>query len=150
MSQEIEVKPQKYRFVEILPSALDYCRLRAAVGWSELPLEAVERGLNSSLYTVCLYHEEELVGCGRIVGDGGIYFYLQDVIVLPAHQGRGLGDRIMQRLMTYLEQYAQQNSFIGLMAAVGAEPFYERYGFRRRPSDRPGMFFIWERQKWVP
>jgi hypothetical protein len=29
------------------------------------------------------------------------------------------------------------------MAAQGAEGFYERYGFQRRPDDRPGMFRVW-------
>jgi hypothetical protein len=30
------------------------------------------------------------------------------------------------------------------MAALGAEPFYERYGFRRRSDAQPGMFRVWE------
>ncbi len=28
---------------------------------------------------------------------------------------------------------------VGPMAAPGAEAFYKRFGFRRRPGDRPGM-----------
>jgi len=134
----------EYRFVEALPSISDYSRLRAAVGWSELSLEAMEVGLRGSLYSVCVYHGEELVGFGRVVGDGGIYFYIQDVIVLPEHQGQGLGKVIMSRIMAYLAEHARPNSFIGLMAAKEAQMFYERYGFARRPSDRPGMFLLWE------
>ena len=134
----------EYRLIEMLPSISDYHRLRAAVGWSELSPEAMEKGLESSLYSVCVCGGEEVVGCGRVVGDGAVYFYVQDVIVLPEHQGRGLGARIMGRIMAYLDGHAHRNSFIALMAAKGAGGFYEQYGFARRPPDRPGMFLIWE------
>jgi GNAT superfamily N-acetyltransferase len=133
----------EYRLIEMLPSISDYRRLRAAVGWSELPPEATKKGLESSLYSVCVRRGEEVVGCGRVVGDTAVYFYIQDVIVLPEHQGRGLGARIMGRIMAYLDGHAHRNSFIALMAAKGAEGFYERYGFARRPPDRPGMVLIW-------
>jgi GNAT superfamily N-acetyltransferase len=133
----------EYRLVEMLPSISDYRRLRAAVGWSELAPETMGKGLEGSLYSVCVRRGEEVVGCGRVVGDGAVYFYIQDVIVLPEHQGQGLGARIMDRIVAYLDGHAHQNSFIALMAAKGAEGFYERYGFTRRPPDRPGMFLIW-------
>lgn len=35
---------------------------------------------------------------GRIIGDGGTAFQIVDVCVHPAHQGRGLGKRIMAAL----------------------------------------------------
>jgi hypothetical protein len=31
-------------------------------------------------------------------------------------------------------------TFVGLMAATGAGPFYERFGFQPRGDDRPGMW----------
>jgi hypothetical protein len=45
-------------------------------------------------------------------------------------------------VMRYLDASVQPGSFIGLMAAKDAEGFYRRYGFDRRPDDRPGMFRI--------
>jgi ribosomal protein S18 acetylase RimI-like enzyme len=90
-----------------------------------------------------VYRDQELVGYGRIVGDGSVYFYIQDIIVLPEHRGQGLGHGIMSRVMAYLAEHAYPDSFIGLMAAQGAAGFYERYGFAERPPDRPGMFLIW-------
>lgn len=132
-----------YRLAERGPSVEDYLRLRAAVGWSRLQPEAAERGLATGLYGVMLFHGDEVVGCGRVVGDGGVYFYVQDVIVLPEHQKLGLGARIMDAVMAFIQREATTGCFIGLMAAVGVEGFYERYGFRRRPDDRPGMFMTW-------
>jgi GNAT superfamily N-acetyltransferase len=132
-----------YHVEEGVPSVAEYGRLRQAVGWSELPFEAIEAGLVTSLYGVCAFHEGELVGCGRVVGDGGIYYYVQDIIVLPRHQRRGVGTRIMERILDYLGENAHSGAFVGLMAALGTEGFYTRFGFQRRPDDRPGMFLVW-------
>ena len=126
--------------VERAPTSDEYRRLRASVGWNEVDADGVVAGLSSSLYAVVLERDGDAVGCGRVVGDGGIYFYLQDVIVLPELQGQGWGARIMEAVMRYVEVAARPGSFIGLMAAKDAEGFYLRYGFERRPDDRPGMF----------
>ena len=136
--------------VERAPTPDEYARMRASVGWNEVDADGVVAGLSSSLYAVVLERDGDAVGCGRVVGDGGIYFYLQDVIVLPELQGQGWGTRIMEAVMRYVEtavmRYvetaARPGSFIGLMAAKDAEGFYLRYGFERRPDDRPGMFRI--------
>jgi GNAT superfamily N-acetyltransferase len=132
-----------YRLVEGNPSKEDYQRLRAAVGWSPFEPEATERGLRNDLFGVTLLHGADVVGCGRIVGDGAVYFYLQDIIVLPEHQKRGLGALIMDAVMAFIEREAAPGSFVGLMAAVGVEGFYERYGFRRRSDQQPGMGLRW-------
>lgn len=105
--------------------------------------EGVAAGLPNSLFSVVLELDGEAVGCGRVVGDGGLYFYLQDVIVLPEHQGRGQGAAIMREVMAFLERACKPGAFVALMAAVGAEPFYERYGFRRRSDEQPGMYRVW-------
>jgi ribosomal protein S18 acetylase RimI-like enzyme len=128
--------------VERAPTPDEYGRLRASVGWNELSPDGIRAGLSGSLYSVVLERDGDAVGCGRVVGDGGVYFYVQDVIVAPELQGLGWGARIMEALMHYLDASVRPGSFIGLMAAKDAEGFYRRYGFDRRPDDRPGMFRI--------
>ena len=135
----------EFILVERVPSAQEFQRLHEAVGWSNVDLASTQLGLGNSLFSVCLMCRDRVVGCGRVVGDGGIYFYIQDVIVLPEYQGRGLGRRIMDAIMGYLATHAQPNAFVGLMAAVDVSGFYERYGFTERPADRPGMCRIWGR-----
>lgn len=132
-----------YELVEREPTVEEYQRLRHAVGWSEMTDEGIASGLSNALFSVVLTLDGQAAGCGRIVGDGGLYFYLQDVIVEPDHQGRGQGARIMETLMRYLEGACWPGAFVGLMAADGVEAFYERYGFQRRPEGQPGMFRRW-------
>jgi ribosomal protein S18 acetylase RimI-like enzyme len=80
------------------------------------------------------------VAAGRVVGDGGVYAYIQDVIVLEAHRGRGLARMMMDRIMEFIDRTYPSSAFVGLMAARGVAGLYERYGFERRPEDAPGMF----------
>jgi GNAT superfamily N-acetyltransferase len=121
----------------------EYGRLRDAAGWGEMTREGLATGLASSLFSCVVEHAGEVVACARVVGDGGMYFYVQDVIVVPEYKGRGLGAQVMEAVVRYLEGAARPGAFVGLMAAQGAEGFYERYGFQRRPDDRPGMFRVW-------
>ena len=135
----------EYILVERPPTVEEYQRLREAVGWDRVDVEATETGLRNALFSVCVVYRDQVVGCGRVVGDDGIYFYIQDIMVLPEFQGKGLGRRVMDAVMDYLRSCAHPNAFIGLMAAKGVSRFYEKYGFAERPPDRPGMFRIWGR-----
>lgn len=126
--------------VEGALTGLEYAALRRAVGWWPVDPTGCERGLRDDLYSIRAEKAGELVGCGRIVGDGGIYFYLQDVLVVPELQRRGLGSAIVDRLMAYIDQHARSGAFVALMAARGLAPYYERWGFRRRPDDGPAPF----------
>lgn len=130
---------QRFKLLEQSPSVEEYQTLRNAVRWSPVSDQAVERSLKNSLYTVCAYIGKKIVGYGRVIGDGGIYYYIQDVIVLPEFQGRGIGRKIMISIMNYLED-ADPSAFFGLMAAKNFSSFYKPYGFKERPPDAPGMF----------
>jgi len=46
--------------------------------------------LAHSVYGVVVVHADQVIGMGRIVGDGFMYFYIQDVAVLPEFQGYGM------------------------------------------------------------
>jgi len=129
--------------LERRPTAAEYQRLRAAVGWPEVERAAVERGLAGDLFSLCAIRDGQVIGCARVVGDAGIYLYVQDVIVLPEHQGHGVGKRLLDGVMAYVEATAGRNTFVGLMAAQGVVALYERYGFAARPADRPGMYRLW-------
>jgi ribosomal protein S18 acetylase RimI-like enzyme len=85
------MQQEEYQVVERIPTVEDYLALCEAVGWRRLDEQMKARGLANALFTVCLLHDDKAIGCGRVIGDGGLYFYLQDIIVPPAFQGKGLG-----------------------------------------------------------
>ncbi len=117
----------------------EYHVLRGTTDWFQLEDHVVEKSLDNDLFSVCAFDGERLVGMGRIVGDGAIYFYIQDIIVIPEYQRKGIGTLIMNEIESYLDDNAYNNSFIGLMAAEGVQGFYHRFGYKERDDNKPGM-----------
>jgi predicted N-acetyltransferase YhbS len=133
-------------FAEEYPTPEEYLALRRSVGWVLPDAAVVESSLRNSHYCVCARAKGRIVGMARIIGDGGMVYYIQDVIVEPSRQGEGIGGRLMDRTMDYIRLRSVRHTIVGLMAAKGKEPFYERHGFIRRPNEKlgAGMTMFWE------
>ncbi len=54
----------------------------------------------------------------------------------------GIGARILDTLMEYLKHHAPEKAFVGLFAAEGSVPFYERYGFKDYSPSMTGIFRV--------
>lgn len=114
----------------------EYNRLRVAVGWQPVAPRLAQRSLDNALFMTVARVDGTPVGMARVLGDGGYILYLADVIVLPAHQRAGIGTRMMEDVMSYIDRYTLpgERVFVNLMAAAGKEPFYARFGFSQRPE----------------
>ncbi|MDH3687272.1 MAG: GNAT family N-acetyltransferase [Myxococcales bacterium] len=133
MNDSIEV-------VDRLPTLEEYLELTSAVGWSSyVTAETAKVALAHSLFAVVAERDGRAVAMARIVGDGALFFYVQDVAVLPNCQGTGLGAAVMDRSMAWLDSNAPDRAFVGLFSAAGKARFYTRYGFTAATADRPGM-----------
>lgn len=119
-------------------SADDYLFLRKSLAWGTYSRSDIVHSLHNTIYTVSVYGKEGIVGAGRLVGDGKICFYIQDVMVVPKFQNMGVGKLVMNHIMQYLHQHAAPNAYIGLMSKIGKEGFYEKYGFISRPNAKMG------------
>ncbi len=121
----------------------EYLDIRASVNWRELSRNQAEKALRHSLILVGAYEDDHLVGMGRIVGDGAVICYVQDLIVRPQYQKHNVGSQVLSTLIQYVEGIREEGSqmMLCLMCAKGREPFYEKHGFIARPTDTlgPGM-----------
>lgn len=115
--------------LEGFPDAVDYARLRSAAGLSRKSPEAAARGVDGTLHGVRILRDGELIGMGRIIGDGGCFYFVVDIAVTPAHQGRGLGKRIMAALDAWLRANAPETAHVALFADGEARHLYAKYGF---------------------
>ena len=70
-----------------------------------------------------------LMGFARGIGDGQMYFYVQDVMVHPSLQGQGPGRILLNRIEQWLAAQVQPGATVALMAAKGKEAFYQQYGY---------------------
>lgn len=121
----------------------DFTQLCSSVGWAgSINFAAAEKSLKNTLFSVIIKENDTPIGMGRIIGDGAIYFYIQDVVVHPDYQGQGLGRKILSTLVEYLEQNAPHQSFVGLFASEGNETFYERFNFKDYSPNMTGMFKV--------
>ena len=118
-----------YQVIHEVPSVADYIRIRLAAGLSRKSEEAARLGLANSLYSVMVFCHGDLVGIGRIIGDGGCFFEITDMAVLPEHQGQGVGRLIMQTMVNWLQANAPKTAYVSLMADHGTPEFYQKFGF---------------------
>ena len=132
--------------LEIRENVLDvetYLELRIRVGWNTLSINQAKQAVNNCLYNLCAYIDGEPVGMGRIVGDGAVISYVQDLVVLPEAQGMGVGSRILDGLREYVVSITEPGTrmMLCLMCAKGREEFYLKHGFVARPTEElgPGM-----------
>lgn len=132
-----------FAIVRRLPTPEEHRRLAEAVGWSAaFDWETVPASLQGSLAGVVAVQDGDVVGMGRLVGDGAMYFYVQDLVVLPEFQGAGIGKAIVAALLGQVAAMAPATAFVGLFATDAAMPLYERAGFAR--GDLTGMFRLVE------
>lgn len=119
------------RLVDNILQAEDFVRLRIEAGFAEVPVEHARKALQNGLINVSAIYNGELVGMGRLVGDGAMYWYLQEIIILPQFQRKGIGTMIVNHLVEYAKVNSTSGKFttIGGVSAKGKEPFYEKMGF---------------------
>ena len=123
------------------PDIESYLRLRADSGLSPKTREQAEAGLAGTWRGCHVVDTDtgEAVGMGRIIGDGGWYFHIVDMAVLPAHQRRGLGDQIMSCLLDTIEAESPPGRFVTLMADPPGRALYAKHGFIEAPERSAGM-----------
>ncbi|WP_067838051.1 GNAT family N-acetyltransferase [Amphibacillus sediminis] len=121
------------------PDPEAYIQLRREGGMSGKAIEAATIGLKHSLFCVCLYDGDTLVGMGRIIGDGATFFQIVDIVVKPSYQGQGLAKRVMAELMNYLDHHTYTGSYVSLMADTPADQLYKKFGFNYTSPRSVGM-----------
>ena len=133
----------KYDLVDNVLHADDFLRLRKEVNFTLKTSEQAEIAIGNGLFNVAAISNGVVIGMGRLIGDGAMYWYLQDIAITPQYQGKGIGRAIVMHLIEYVKSTAIPGTqvMIGLSAAKGKDPFYEKLGFVSRPSEAggPGM-----------
>ena len=133
----------EYDFIESKPSGEEYLKMRKKVGWSPL-CEAQVNGLidNTDYFVLCKI-EDQVIGMARIFWDRGYIAYISDVMVDPQFQGIGIGSRLVEHCLNFVDENLKDNWRIKVVgeATKGNESFYQKLGFRIRPNESTGCGF---------
>lgn len=80
-----------------------------AVGWTAYTEHPEDFGpmIDGAWLVLSAWEGSQLVGLARVVGDGATVAYLQDLLVHPARQRRGIGNQLLQAVLTRTENIRQ-------------------------------------------
>ncbi len=114
----------------------EYIYLIQSSGWMSPFYDQVDTAIRLSFATFSVYEDGELVGMGRLLGDGALAYFIKDVIILPDYQRRGLGTFLVRAMLDYISANTRDgwNCMVELMSALHKERFYEQLGFTKRPT----------------
>ena len=128
-----------YTIEQRMPTAAQWMALRESVGWATFPIETAKRSLDATPFCICAFDDEgNLIGMGRVLGDGVISFYIGNVMVRPDYQRTGIGSEIMERIIEYVKSCAAPGAIASLLSIKGKEEFYTQFGFEMRPDEAHG------------
>lgn len=117
--------------------------LYEAVGWTAYTStpETLVRALAGSHRIVSARRDGRLVGLARTISDGATVVHLQDVLVHPDEQRRGLGERLLNELFAQYEGIRQRVLLTDTEDRQRA--FYESLGFvEAHDHDPPLRSFV--------
>ncbi|MBQ3530452.1 MAG: GNAT family N-acetyltransferase [Oscillospiraceae bacterium] len=100
---EITIKEYvKYNADEIL-------NLYNSVGWCSYTSRPgmLEHAFEHSLKILGAHDEEKLVGIIRAVGDGYSVLFIQDILVLPEYQRKGIGTKLLKSMLGFYPKVYQ-------------------------------------------
>ena len=121
-----------------------FLKLYKSVGWEPPCIEQVKTALENTIATFTAYDNNIPVGMVRLIGDGGMSFYVKDFAVIPDYQVKGVGTALMESLEKYIRESKVPDWAVSLelISSQEAVKFYQKKGFEERPNDwdGPGMF----------
>jgi ribosomal protein S18 acetylase RimI-like enzyme len=102
-------------------------QLYIAAGMGNKSPADIKTAFTNSMFKCFVYDAGRLIAVGRALADGFDASYICDIAVHPEYQGRGIGRRIVSKLV----EFSKDHRKILLYAAPGKEPFYRKLGFKR-------------------
>ena len=116
-----------YQYNEIV-SAKALSDLRESVGWNRMENE-YESPLMTSFYHIAVYENRKLVGYIDCVSNGVTDAYIQDLMVHPDYQGKGIGTDLMNQMIRYLKE--KRIYMVSVVFEERLKPFYDKFGFNQ-------------------
>ncbi len=86
------------------------CALYDSVGWAIYTRDITElrSALEGSDFLVIAEENNALIGLARALSDDASIVYIQDILVRPSHQGRGIGKGLVRAILKRYEHVRQK------------------------------------------
>ena len=104
-------------------------RLYSSVGWTAYTDQpkVLREGFEKSMLVLAAYEGDELLGIIRTVGDECTIVFIQDILVFPKHQRKGVGSQMIQSVLERFRHVRQIE--LATDNTPGIAAFYKSQGF---------------------
>lgn len=130
--------PADIRLVSAFDDQQQLAELYQAAALGNRTIEQIVTVFQTSQYRVFALENGKLIGAGRAFGDEVDCAVICDMAILPSHQGRGLGTRLLE----HLTQQVKHHLRIILYAQPGKEGFYLQNGFHKMKTAMMTSFIV--------
>jgi GNAT superfamily N-acetyltransferase len=95
--------------------------------------EDVQFHIEKAVYVITAWYENDLIGYGRIEGDGRIIVEISDVLIRSDCRNKGIGSRIVSLLMDHIKKL---DPYYVQVTPCGKKEMhlYEKFGFTVIPD----------------
>ncbi len=110
--------------------------------WDGAPsLEQTKLAMQHTIFRVSIYDRDKAIAMARMIGDMGLCYYIKDVVVRPEYQGKGIGRKLINELLKFVNDNGIKGTqvFVELAAVPDKMPFYEKLGFTTNEAQRLKM-----------
>lgn len=105
--------------------------LYSSVGWTNYTNkpDTLKKAYENSLLTLGAYDGDKLIGVIRTVGDGFSVVFVQDILVFPEYQRKGIGTQLLREVMDRFSEVYQMELMTDNTPKTMS--FYQSLGFVR-------------------
>ena len=93
------------RYEKRRPTVEEFNYLTEKVGQGTRAKDIVKEALCNTLFSICVYDDEKIIGYGRVIGDKTIFLYIQDIMVIPEYQLQKIGTGIMNEIIAKINEF---------------------------------------------
>lgn len=122
----------------------EYKELIELLGWKKSSDRLIKLSLENSM-TEKYVTNDKTVGMARLITDGGYAGLIMDVIVKPDYQNKGIGTKMIDRLLERVKENLEEGEevMLQLLAAPGKVEFYKKFGFKVKLSTAEAGMYMW-------
>jgi GNAT superfamily N-acetyltransferase len=127
-TQEVTITP-------IPPTPEELIYLRGSAGLTPPPPSTVSHALAHSVHVVtarlppsATHPNGAPIGMVRCIGDGALFLQLVDMCVLPEHQGKGVGKRVLDAMLAWIDENTP-DAYLSLIGDPPGQALYKSRGF---------------------
>lgn len=109
----------------------EWLEMRQAVGFPQFDSRVAGGALRGSVAVIGIKIDGKHIGMLRILGDKAYSFYLNDVIIIPQFQNRGLGKRLIKEAFRFIKKnYCNETMFsVSVFSNIDSKWLYEKENF---------------------